>query len=157
MGFAASGLLASGIADSPRYTIAFSGDGSFMMNPQVLIDAIEHGVMGMLVIFDNRRMAAISNLQLAQYKHPFKTNDSVPVDYVGLAASVGGVFALHAGCSAESLAAALEKAHRHQGLSVLHVPVFSGEEPLAGLGAWGSWNVGSWVDDVQARWIRQNL
>ncbi|MES2534250.1 MAG: thiamine pyrophosphate-dependent enzyme [Pseudomonadota bacterium] len=157
MGFAVSGLLASGIADSPRYTIAFSGDGSFMMNPQALIDAIEHGVRGMLVIFDNRRMAAISNLQLAQYKHDFKTNDSVPVDYVGLAASVGGVFAIHGGHSAQSLRDALEQAHLHPGLSVLHVPVFSNEEPLAGLGAWGSWNVGSWVGAVQARWVKQRL
>ena len=42
MGFAASALLASGLADKPRYGIAFSGDGSFMMNPQILIDAVEH-------------------------------------------------------------------------------------------------------------------
>lgn len=157
MGFATSGLLASGLAGSPRYTIAFSGDGSFMMNPQVLIDAVEHGVKGMLVIFDNRRMEAISSLQLAQYKHEFKTNDSVAVDYVGLAASVGGVLALHGGNSAQTLGEALDKAHRHPGLSVLHVPVFSGEAPLAGLGAWGSWNVGSWVGDVQARWVQQSL
>ena len=52
---------------SPRYAIAFSGDGSFMMNPQILIDAVAHGVRGMLVIFDNRRMAAITGLQHAQY------------------------------------------------------------------------------------------
>ena len=38
----ASALLASGIAEKPRYGIAFTGDGSFMMNPQILIDAVEH-------------------------------------------------------------------------------------------------------------------
>lgn len=38
MGFAVSALLASAIADRPRYGIAFSGDGSFFMNPQVLLD-----------------------------------------------------------------------------------------------------------------------
>ncbi|MFZ1209081.1 MAG: thiamine pyrophosphate-dependent enzyme, partial [Pseudolabrys sp.] len=68
MGFAASALLASALADNPRYGIAFSGDGSFIMNPQILIDAIEHRAQGMIVIFDNRRMAAITGLQLAQYK-----------------------------------------------------------------------------------------
>jgi 3D-(3,5/4)-trihydroxycyclohexane-1,2-dione acylhydrolase (decyclizing) len=47
MGFAASALLASAIADNPRYGVAFTGDGSFMMNPQILIDGIEHGVNGM--------------------------------------------------------------------------------------------------------------
>ena len=44
MGFAASALLASALADKPRYGIAFCGDGSFMMNPQILIDGVEHGV-----------------------------------------------------------------------------------------------------------------
>jgi len=157
MGFAASALLASGVADKPRYTIAFSGDGSFMMNPQVLIDAVEHGVRGMLVIFDNRRMAAISSLQHAQYGQEFKTNDTVAVDYVAMAGSIKGVLALNGGRNAASLKDALAKAYEHDGLAVLHVPVFSGDEPLAGLGAWGSWNVGSWVDDVQTRWMQQNL
>ena len=90
MGFAASGLLASGIADKPRYTIAFCGDGIFMMNPQILIDGVEHGVKGMIVIFDNRRMAAITGLQMAQYGAGFKTNDRVAVDYVRLAGARGG-------------------------------------------------------------------
>ncbi len=67
MGFAPSALLASALADTPRYGIAFCGDGSFMMNPQILIDGVEHGVRGMIVIFDNRRMAAITGLQMAQY------------------------------------------------------------------------------------------
>jgi 3D-(3,5/4)-trihydroxycyclohexane-1,2-dione acylhydrolase (decyclizing) len=43
MGFAASALLGSALAEEPRYGIAFCGDGSFMMNPQILIDAIAHG------------------------------------------------------------------------------------------------------------------
>ena len=59
----------------PRYGIAFCGDGSFMMNPQILIDGVEHGLRGMIVIFDNRRMAAITGLQLAQYGEDFRTND----------------------------------------------------------------------------------
>ena len=91
MGFAASALLASAIADKPRYGIAFTGDGSFMMNPQILIDAVEHGVRGMIVLFDNRRMAAITGLQQAQYGTEFRTNDAVPVDYVQLACAVKGV------------------------------------------------------------------
>ncbi len=157
MGFAASGVLASGLADRPRYTIAFSGDGSFMMNPQILIDAVEHGARGMVVIFDNRRMAAITGLQQAQYGAEFRTNDGVAVDYVKLAGAVSGVLALHAGFDAETLRAVLEKAHSHDGLSVVHVPVYCGNDPRAGLGAWGSWNVGNWCDDVQAQWIKQDL
>ena len=97
MGFAVSALLASALADKPRYGIAFTGDGSFMMNPQILIDGVEHGVRGTIVIFDNRRMAAITGLQVAQYGVGFRTNDGVAVDYVRLAGAVSGVNALHGG------------------------------------------------------------
>jgi 3D-(3,5/4)-trihydroxycyclohexane-1,2-dione acylhydrolase (decyclizing) len=157
MGFAVSALLASAMADRPRYGIAFTGDGSFMMNPQVLIDGVEHGLRGMIVIFDNRRMAAITGLQLAQYGHEFRTNDRVAVDYVKLAGAVEGVRALHGGWTAEQLKLALGEAHRHDGLSVVHVPVYSGPDERGGLGAWGQWNVGNWCGDVQREWIEQDL
>jgi 3D-(3,5/4)-trihydroxycyclohexane-1,2-dione acylhydrolase (decyclizing) len=157
MGFSASGLLASAIADNPRYTIAFCGDGSFMMNPQILIDGVEHGVDGMIVIFDNRRMAAITGLQKAQYGAGFKTSDSVAVDYVRLAGAVSGVNAVHAGFTAESLREALNTAKTYKGLSVVHVPVYAGDHDLGGLGAWGQWNVGNWCEDVQREWLEQDL
>jgi 3D-(3,5/4)-trihydroxycyclohexane-1,2-dione acylhydrolase (decyclizing) len=157
MGFAASALLASGLADTPRYGIAFTGDGSFMMNPQILIDGVEHGVRGTIVIFDNRRMAAITGLQVAQYGKGFRTNDGVAVDYVRLASAVSGVNAVHGGWTAGELKSALKAAHAHDGLSVIHVPVYAGEHELAGLGAWGQWNVGNWCEDVQREWVEQDL
>ncbi|MGH7115322.1 MAG: thiamine pyrophosphate-dependent enzyme [Stellaceae bacterium] len=157
MGFAPSALLGSALADKPRYAIAFCGDGSFMMNPQILIDAVEHKVRGLIVIFDNRRMAAISGLQLAQYNRDFRTNDGVAVDYRALAASVAGVNAVSGGDNAETFRAALDKAHGYDGLSVVHVPVYCGPDERSGLGAWGEWNVGNWVGDVQSAWIKQDL
>ena len=157
MGFSASALLGSALADKPRYGIAFCGDGSFMMNPQILIDAVEHGVRGMIVIFDNRRMAAITGLQLAQYSQAYRTNDQVQVDYVQLASAVSGVFAVNGGESADVLHGALKKAYAHSGLSVVHVPVYCGPDELGGLGAWGEWNVGNWCEDVQGAWIKQDL
>jgi 3D-(3,5/4)-trihydroxycyclohexane-1,2-dione acylhydrolase (decyclizing) len=157
MGFACSSVVAGGLADNPQYGIAFSGDGSFMMNPQVLIDAVEHGARGMVVIFDNRRMAAITGLQIAQYGHGFKTNDAVAVDYVQLASAVTGVCAVYGGEDAASLAKALDTAHKHDGLSVVHVPVYCGEDPMGGMGAYGSWNVGNWCEDVQARYHTQDI
>jgi 3D-(3,5/4)-trihydroxycyclohexane-1,2-dione acylhydrolase (decyclizing) len=157
MGFAASALLASALAEQPRYGIAFCGDGSFMMNPQILIDAVEHRVRGMVAIFDNRRMAAISGLQLAQYDAEFRTNDSVAVDYQRLAAAVSGVYSIFGGDTADALRAALTAAHAHDGLSVVHVPVYCGPNELGGLGAWGEWNVGDWCEDVQKAWLSQDL
>ena len=150
MGFAVSALMAGAAATSPRYSVAFTGDGSFMMNPQVLIDAVEHGVHGTIVLFDNRRMAAISSLQEAQYGRDFRTNDGVAVDYVRLASSVAGVLALDGGSTPQELAAALERARAHQGLSLVHVPVYYGPDPLGGMGAYGRWNVGNWCSDVEA-------
>jgi 3D-(3,5/4)-trihydroxycyclohexane-1,2-dione acylhydrolase (decyclizing) len=157
MGFAVSALLGSAHVKNARYNIAFTGDGSFMMNPQVLIDAVEHGVRAMIVIFDNRRMAAITGLQLAQYNREFRTNDRVAVDYVQLAGAVQGVKAVFGGDDAASLRAALKAAHAHPGLSVVHVPVYNGPDERGGLGAWGQWNVGNWCADVQGEWIKQDL
>ncbi|MBB6182485.1 hypothetical protein HNQ75_004474 [Rhizobium flavum] len=48
--------------------------------------------------------------------------------------------------------AALEEAHSWPGLSLVHVPVYFGDDPAVGLGAYGRWNVGNWVDDVQRQY-----
>jgi 3D-(3,5/4)-trihydroxycyclohexane-1,2-dione acylhydrolase (decyclizing) len=157
MGFAASALLASAIADEPRYCIALAGDGSFFMNPQILVDGIAHGVRGAVVILDNRRMAAISALQNDQYGRDFATNDSVAIDYVALGAAVRGVNALFGGFDRASLEAALERAHGHDGLSLIHVPVYWGSDPRGGMGVYGRWNVGDWCDEVQDRYHSQPL
>ena len=153
MGFATCAVTAAGMASTQQYPIAFTGDGSFMMNPQALISAVEHGARGTIVVFDNRRMAAISSLQHAQYGQDFRTNDGVAVDYVQMASSVKGVLALWGGEDAASLQQALKRAHAHDGLALIHVPVYAGERPEGGLGAYGSWNVGNWCDDVQRRYL----
>ncbi len=150
MGWAVSALLASAAAENPFYGLAFSGDGSFMMNPQILIDGVQHGACGCILLLDNRRMAAISSLQKAQYGLDFATDDGVEVDYMTLASAVRGVNALFGGYSKAELIEALDRAREYEGLSLIHVPVYFGDDPLGGLGAWGRWNVGNWVCEVQA-------
>jgi 3D-(3,5/4)-trihydroxycyclohexane-1,2-dione acylhydrolase (decyclizing) len=137
MGFASSGILASAIADEGRYPIAFTGDGSLMMGPQALLDAAALGLRGMIVLFDNRRMAAIGSLQLAQYGAEFRTDDRVEVDYPAMARAFAGV-------------GGFEEAYAHEGLSLLRVAVYSGPDERGGLGAYGDWNVGPWCARVQA-------
>ena len=151
MGFSGSALLATGITDKPFYGLAFTGDGSFIMNPAILVDGTLHGANGCILLLDNRRMGAISGLQHAQFgeTRDYATNDNVEVDYVTLAKSVKGVEAFHGGYTKESLIDALNKAKAYKGLSLIHVPVYFGTEPLGGLGAFGRWNVGNWCDDVQ--------
>jgi 3D-(3,5/4)-trihydroxycyclohexane-1,2-dione acylhydrolase (decyclizing) len=135
MGFAGSAVLSSGLSDTDFYPLAITGDGSFMMNPQVLIDAVEHHAKGCILVMDNRRMSAISSLQMDQYGVDFATNDSVEVDYVSLAASFKG---------------ALDKALSYSGLSVIHLPVYYGPNELGALGAFGRWNSGNWSEKTQA-------
>lgn len=149
MGFAVSSTLAFALRDNKEYPIAFTGDGSFMMNPQILIDAVEYGLKGMIVLYDNRRMAAITSLQHSQYDIEYKTDDSVVVDYVQMAESVKGVKGFYGGNTLETLEEALTQAYAYDGLSVVHVPVYFGREEFGGLGAFGDWNVGNWCDRVQ--------
>lgn len=157
MGYAASALMAAALTDRPTYPIAFSGDGSFMMNPQILLDAVEHGLRATLIIFDNRRMAAISSLQQAQYGVEFRTGDSVAVDYQRMASAFPGVLALSGGDTPDEFRMALADAHAHDGLAVIHVAVYGGDDPVGGLGVYGSWNVGNWVTEVEERYARSAI
>jgi 3D-(3,5/4)-trihydroxycyclohexane-1,2-dione acylhydrolase (decyclizing) len=149
MGFAVSALLATGVASKPFYALALTGDGSFTMNPQILIDGAEHGARGCILLLDNGRMGAITGLQNDQYGQGFATWNTVHVDYLAWARSVPGLLALDGGRKPETLAAALDKAGKHIGLSLIHVPVYFGPDPLGGMGVYGRWNVGNWCDEVQ--------
>lgn len=150
MGFATSSVLASAMTDTPFYAVAMTGDGSFTMNPQALIDGVQHGAAGVVVLFDNRRQGAISSLQRDQYGVDYATNDDVAVDYVAWGRSIAGINALHGGFTTGELLAALDNAGKYQGLSLIHVPIYFGEDPMGGYGSFGRWNVGPWVENTQA-------
>ncbi len=149
MGFGVSALLATGLAAKPFYGLAITGDGSFTMNPQVLIDGAEHGATGCILLLDNGRMAAITGLQKDQYGEGFATWNSLQIDYCKWAEAIPGVLALNGGDSPESLQSALMQAVEHPGLSLIHLPVYFGDNPLGGMGVYGRWNVGNWCDNVQ--------
>jgi 3D-(3,5/4)-trihydroxycyclohexane-1,2-dione acylhydrolase (decyclizing) len=150
MGFAVSSLLSTALSSKPFYGLALTGDGSLTMSPQILIDGVEHGARGCILVFDNRRMAAISGLQLAQYGNEYATHDHVEVDYVAWAKAIKGVAAFDGGRSVDALVEALDKARAYDGLSLIHLPVYCGPDPLGGMGAYGRWNVGNWCEDVQS-------
>ncbi|MFH1007264.1 MAG: thiamine pyrophosphate-dependent enzyme [Candidatus Latescibacterota bacterium] len=150
MGFAVSALLATALSSKPFYAMALSGDGSFVMNPQILLDGVEHGAKGCILLLDNRRMAAISGLQRAQYGVDYATHDSVEVDYIAWARSIKGAAAWDGGHSTDTLVEALAQARAHDGLSLVYVRVYSGDDPLGGMGVFGRWNVGDWCEETQA-------
>ena len=150
MGFAVSALLATGAGARPFYALALSGDGSFTMNPQILIDGAEHGARGCILLLDNGRMAAISGLQQAQYGSGFATWNTLKVDYLAWARAVPGLLALDGGRTPETLKAALEQAGEHAGLAFIHLPVYFGPDEMGGMGVFGRWYVGPWVEETQA-------
>jgi 3D-(3,5/4)-trihydroxycyclohexane-1,2-dione acylhydrolase (decyclizing) len=71
------------------------------------------------------------------------------VDYLRWASAIPGLLALDGGRTPEALQAALEQARKHVGLSLIHVQVYYGPDPLGGMGVYGRWNVGNWSEDVQ--------
>ena len=150
MGFATSALLATALSDDAPYSLSVVGDGSFLMNPQALVDGVVQGARGAVVVLDNRRMGAISGLQQAQYGEVYGTCDDAEVDYVALASSIDGVEAVSGAGGAEPLAAALDRVHAHGGVGLVHVPVYYGDDPQGSIEAFGRWNVGDWVSETQA-------
>lgn len=149
MGFSVSALLANAIRNEGVYGIAFTGDGSFTMNPQILIDGIEHGLRAMIIIFDNRAMGGIVTLQRKQYGEVFKTYDSVEVDYVSWANSIKGVKGVFGGYTPKDFKKALKEGYNYQKISLIHLPVYMGDAELGELGSFGDWNVGVWCEEVQ--------
>jgi len=150
MGFAVSALLATGVASRPFYALALTGDGSFTMNPQILIDGAEHKAHGCILLLDNGRMGAITGLQKDQYGTSFATWNTLHVDYLAWARAVPGILALDGGNTPDSLQTALVQAGHHSGLSLIHIPVYFGQDPMGGMGVYGRWNVGNWCEDVQS-------
>ena len=139
----------------PFYGLALTGDGSFTMNPQILIDGCEHGARGCILMLDNGRMGAITGLQEAQYGTCFATWNTCKVDYQAWGQSIPGLLALDGGNTPETLQAALEQAGKHAGLSLIHVPVYYGSDPLGGMGVYGRWNVA--IGAMKCRSLRHEI
>jgi 3D-(3,5/4)-trihydroxycyclohexane-1,2-dione acylhydrolase (decyclizing) len=150
MGFAVSALLSTAASTQPFYGLALTGDGSFCMNPQVLVDGVQHGAQGCILLLDNGRMGAITGLQEAQYGVGFATWNTIKVNYLAWAASIPGILALDGGKTPVELETALKEAGRHRGLSLIRLRVYYGSNELGGMGVFGRWNVGNWVDETQA-------
>jgi 3D-(3,5/4)-trihydroxycyclohexane-1,2-dione acylhydrolase (decyclizing) len=123
MGFGVSALLAGAAAQQPFYGVAVTGDGSFTMNPQILIDGVEHGVQGCIVLLDNGRMAAISGLQGAQYGAEFATANQDQSRLPAVGARRAGYPGTDGGTTPEELEAALEQAGQHGPVNGLRASV----------------------------------
>ena len=74
-----------------------------------------------------------------------------------MANAVQGVKAIFGGNEVKNLQKALSEAHSYEGLSLVHIPVYAGNDQTASMGAYGVWNVGNWVEDVQTQHMKSNI
>lgn len=65
-----------------------------------------------------------------------------------------GVFG---GTTVAELEHALKTAFAHEGLSLVHVPVFWSEDERAGMGSYGRWNAGPRVEKVEKLYADQAI
>ncbi len=125
---------------------AFSGDGSFTKNPQSWLDGVEHGVRGCVVLFDNRRMAAISGASSnAQYGRTYKTSDAVESELCPrMAGSVTrGAPPSTAVRRPNLIGRRWKKPAAHEGISVGARTGLLGDDSSAVWAYSGTWNVGT--------------
>ena len=97
MGWASQGIPGANVAKPDVVPIALTGDGAFLMGPQVLATAVEYGTPGVWVIINNKELGIEKKGAGRAFgrNHPwifFRTPDGEPYnpDFVALARSFGG-------------------------------------------------------------------
>jgi acetolactate synthase-1/2/3 large subunit len=84
MGFATAGAIGAKLAAPQRPVVAFVGDGSFMMTPQILATAVEYNIPAVWVVLNNYAFGSIRDLQVGYFnKHEICTTfkDSITGDF----------------------------------------------------------------------------
>lgn len=160
MGFAPSAVLATAIPGCCERVVALCGDGSLMMYPQILLDGVEHGARGVIVVVDNASQGAIASLQLEQYGSIFATTRRTKVDFTEFSAVVPGLRTAGPVFTSSDLQKAVKEGCSEDALMVIHVPVTTwakGDASKGSVGSFGRWNVGPWCTEVRETARRSNV
>lgn len=140
MGFATAGIIGAKLAAPERPAVAFVGDGSFLMTPQVIATAVEYHIPAVWVIINNHAFGSIRDLQNGYFKRELctsfrdcQTGELYNPDYAKLARAFGadGVRIE----KPEHLAPALEAAIKNNRPCVIDVIVDRDIHPI-GTGSW---------------------
>jgi len=92
MGFGLPAAIGAWFADPETSVVNITGDGSFMMNMQEFIVAVEHDVPLTVIIINDYRLGMIRELQDAKYGQRHIAHDfNRDVDFSLLAQGMGGV------------------------------------------------------------------
>lgn len=92
MGFGLPAAIGAWFADKDTPVLSISGDGSFMMNMQEFVVAVENRVPLTVLIINDHRLSMIRELQRSSYGGRFTSHEfTAPVNFVTLAEAMGGV------------------------------------------------------------------
>jgi 3D-(3,5/4)-trihydroxycyclohexane-1,2-dione acylhydrolase (decyclizing) len=147
MGYEIAGGLGVKMANPKREVYVLVGDGSYLMMAQEIVTSLQEGYKLNIVLLDNHGFSSIGGLSRSCGNEGMGTNyryrrgekydgDTLPVDFVGNAASLGA-WATRAS-SREELLAALADARRQPRTSVVVVET-SYEQRVPGYESW--WDV----------------
>ncbi len=92
MGFGLPAAIGAWFADKDTPVVSISGDGSFMMNMQEFVVAVENKVPLIVLIINDHRLSMIRELQRSNYGRRYTTHEfKSPINFVALAESMGGI------------------------------------------------------------------
>ena len=91
MGFGMPAAIGAWFVNRDKPVVNISGDGSFWMNNQEFLVAVEHNIPLTVVLINDSKLGMIKELQDAQYGKRHMAHDfTADIDYVKFAESLGG-------------------------------------------------------------------
>ena len=121
MGYAIPAAVAASIARPDHTTIAFVGDGGFMMSGLEISTAVQFKAKLIIIIFNNENYGTIRMHQEIDYPNRIIGTDLVNPDFLALASSLGA-FSQQVNKNPDFLDA-FKKALDHDGVSVIELNV----------------------------------
>ena len=121
MGYAIPAAVAASIARPDHTTIAFVGDGGFMMSGLEISTAVQFKAKLIIIIFNNENYGTIRMHQEIDYPNRIIGTDLVNPDFLALASSLGA-FSQQVNKNPDFLGA-FKKALDHDGVSVIELNV----------------------------------
>ena len=118
MGFGLPAAIGAAIATGNR-VVNLAGDGSFAMNMQELSTAVRYKLPITQIVFNNRRLGMIRDLQDRDYGGKHVLVETAPMDLPAAASAMGVPF-VRSG-NAESLPAMLAEARKQKGVCFIEV------------------------------------
>jgi acetolactate synthase I/II/III large subunit len=119
MGYGLPAAIAAAMRDRQRTVVCVAGDGCFMMYPQELATAVEHGVSIIVLVVNNGIYGTIRMHQERDYPGRVSGTRLQGPDYVALARAFGA--RAEQVCSAAEFAPALARARSQPGVVLLEL------------------------------------